>query len=346
MNKSTATAIIACCALLGCEVEQDLGSTGTSWGPVTPGVLCSGVTDLTSFKVDDRFVYCLSSECVAVVDKRVSTDMPDVERTFYCTNQMRPVGAAGDGHRVYVSGWNMFPEERGFIFSAVVGTDGTDLAPMYASGSEGDPMFFSETRDILVDGKRVYWATERGIFSAPKSQPASAGDFTLLADSDTIDRDVPPRRFGFAQDGDNLYWSEEGDLMMVSKNGGASVRLVSSPERINSIVAAGGYVYFTGCGVGRISRSTHEVEYIELGVGCFDGIAVDERHIYATSRTDMGNSDELMLGEIVRVGVHGGVPEVFAADEFCPTQLVVDDLAVYWRSLTADGDPVVRRAPK
>jgi len=335
---------------VACGQAQDLGSTESNAYPVTPGVLCTGQTDITDFKVDDRYVYCLSYGCVLAVDKRASTAFPDVERTTHCTGGTA-VGVAGDGSRVYVTGVaGPSPYDRGYIYTSPISETQTSLVPMFASTTDDDGLAaFHYAADIVVDESRVYWTTERGVYAGPKIAPADAADFELLADVEVLDPNVPPIRIGLVQDAKNLYWARNTDVMMVPKTGGEAVPLAVGPSQITSLSIRSGWVYFAAGTVRRVSLSTREIQGFSVGPGWFNGVAADEHYVYASGSYANANascSREQVTGYVVRVPLGGGEAEVVAEDQPCPSQVAVDESAVYWRTENPGERAEVHRIPK
>ncbi len=213
--------------------------------------------------------------------------------------------------------------------------DGSDTVTHYDPGAVGG-------LGILADATNVYWvATYAGeVYSAPRAGLADGGAPTILASSGTY-------AWGIAQDATNIYWTDEGGyavmmptppgtIMSVPKDGSGPAQMVVGGQvdpKFIAVDATG--IYWTDQGAGtalRLTPGSTQPQILFTGAQPF-GLALDATYLYvSTVGTD--NSD----GTVVRLPKDGsGTPFVMANGLSWPSELAVDDVAVYWVNQAGTG---------
>jgi hypothetical protein len=248
--------------------------------------------------------------------------------TTIATGQISPDGTFADANNLF---WS--DGASGAIWRANV--DGSDPVALYAPGASGGI-------GIVADATNVYWAaTYAGeIYSESRDGLADGGGPTVLASSGAY-------AWGIAQDATHIYWTEEGGypvmmpsipgtIMMVAKDGSSASQLVAGGQvdpKFLAVDATG--VYWTDLGAGtalRLTPGSTQPQILFHGAQPF-GLALDATDLYvSTIGTD--NSD----GTVVRLPKDGsGVAVVMASGLSWPSELAVDDVAVYWVNQAGGG---------
>jgi hypothetical protein len=244
------------------------------------------------------------------------------------TGQAAPVGIFADDTNVI---WTDI--SNGAIWRA--NTDGSNPFALYTPDHTGG-------RGIVADATNVYWAaTYQGeIFSEPRAGVPDGGLPTILAGSGTY-------AWGVAQDATNFYWADEGgypvmqssppgSIMSVPKDGSGPAQMVAGGQVDPRFMAADVTgVYWTDPGAGtalRLTPGAAQPQVLFTGEQPF-GIALDATYLYlSTIGTD--NSD----GTVVRLPKDGsGTPFVMANGLSYPSEVAVDDVAVYWANQAGGG---------
>jgi hypothetical protein len=173
---------------------------------------------------------------------------------------------------------------------------------------------------IAVDGARVYWAetTCFGCYSSAAVHPIVRS--CLKRDCRSTITTYQPATFNpyiglpygarlvLVAVGDNVYWSQQSDIA-----GSQSIRTCPS----------------TGCvGAPRVIASSVD----------FNSMAVDESHVYWTSRQDSA---------VFRLPLSGtGLPEAIALNETNPDQVMVSGKHVYWIERAKEANSTIKRVSK
>ena len=171
--------------------------------------------------------------------------------------------------------------------------------------------------------------------------------------------------FAIAADGTSVYWTEDGSIMSVPRDGGASNRLASATSARAIAVDAENVYWADSTGVMRVPLGGGTPATLFSGPTNALGLAVDETHVYwtdATAGTVLrvprlgGTTTKVATGEPTAMGIaldgervvwaigqpgtieavslRGGEQVKLASDEGAPQQVALDALNVYW---TNDG---------
>lgn len=219
---------------------------------------------------------------------------------------------------------------------------------------------------IAVDRAAVYWVRTSSSSGMVMSRPIAGGEPRVVAD-----RQRGPVRI--AVGGGGVYWvnRSDGTVMTVPAGGETPTALATQQGTLTGIAVGANAVYWSAIGqeairwltadgeTATIATGTHAVSLSLVGTSIYwadallhdDGAGIfrldpdraplelarspspvaavaDDRHVYW--------SDDA-TGTIRRVSVTGGEVTVIATGQATPTELAIDDHAVYWLSATCEG---------
>jgi len=276
----------------------------------------------TSATINGTRVYWASGSSVLSVEKDGSHPLT------IASGQDAPEGVFADDANVF---WTDIG--NGALWRA--NTDGTDAVALFAPSATGG-------LGIVADATNVYWvATYAGeVYALSRGAPADAGAPTVLASSGTY-------AWGAAQDDTHLYWADQGGypvmnstipgvIMSVPKDGLAPAQTIVGGQVDPKFVAVDATgIYWTDQAAGtalRLTPGSTQPQVVFTGQQPF-GLALDATYLYVdTVGTD--NAD----GTVVRVAKDGsGTPVVLASGLSWPSELSVDDVAVYWANQEGGG---------
>jgi hypothetical protein len=335
---SIAAPVSMFCLLIGAgcgsSASNGSGQPGAACQPGTCALtaLATGQNDPHSIAIDANNVYWIHhlpqadggfTEEILACAKGGCGGVP----TVLASNQSGSVTLAVDSTSVY---WT--ENLNGTVLKVpIVGGTPTIIA----SGQDG-------VAGIAVTETGIYWTTIP-LFAASTASGATGGLSVL------------PKRGGapvmlasnlgdvlnFATDGMNIYLAEPGSItenngsvMKVPVQGGASVPLESGLLAPNGIAVDANYVYWTGTSLpsagptGTVVRASIDGAMpvtIASGQDTPSGIAVYAGMAYWTN---MGA--EASRGTLIGAPIGGGAPVTLASGQAGPTNIAVDASGIYW----------------
>ncbi|MEO5729722.1 MAG: hypothetical protein ABI134_17760 [Byssovorax sp.] len=153
-----------------------------------------------------------------------------------------------------------------------------------------------------------------------------------------------------AVDDAHVYWLDQGTpdddyasgaVMRVAKAGGEAERIAGDTGNLLALAVDDTSVYWTrsgGADVRCAPRAGGPAAVLIEGLKSPGGVAVDASFVYV--------AETAWQGRIVKVPKTGGQIMVIATEQHHPTEVLVDDSAVYWINEVNFGEGEVMKAPK
>lgn len=326
-----ATALLAPAAA-ACGARSDLagapsaaatagdGGGGSVAGPPAcaagdpPVALVSGLSWPFGVAVDETHVYFTTYTGLGTVTK---VPKGGGDAVAIATGLDYPDGLAVDADHVYVAISSSGVIQR-------MGKDGSGAVTVGKGfGAAG----------VALDEANVYWTSYLG--NTVDAAPKAGGGPTLTLAPNT---NGPYR---LAVDADHVYWTAlVSDLGVVPKGGGP-VTSVAGGGGARSVTTHGGRVFWTDPHGGAVwSAGAGGVDPLPLtpAQGFLDGLVASDDSVYVA----------VTEGDILRIPVAGGAPEMLATGQAAPAQITMDASCVYWTNTAVTAGPVgaVMRAPR
>jgi hypothetical protein len=147
-----------------------------------------------------------------------------------------------------------------------------------------------------------------------------------------------------------VYWLDQGTpdddyaagaVMRILKSGGEAERVAGDKGNLLALAVDDASVYWTRAGGAEVLRAPKAggaAAPLLKGLKSPGGVAVDAGFVYVT--------ETAWEGRVVTTPKAGGDIVVIATDQHHPTEVLVDDAAVYWINEGSFGDGTVMKAPK
>jgi hypothetical protein len=146
------------------------------------------------------------------------------------------------------------------------------------------------------------------------------------------------------------YWLDQGTpdddyaagaVMRVAKAGGEAERVAGDKGNLLALAVDDASVYWTRSGGTELQRAPKgggAAEPILKGLKSPGGVAVDAGFVYVT--------ESAWQGRVIKAPKAGGEIVAIATDQRHPTEVLVDEAAVYWIDAGSSQDGLVMKAPK
>ncbi len=208
-------------------------------------------------------------------------------------------------------------------------TDGACEPEVLVSG-----LYFA--RRLALDEARVYWTSADGTVNA---LPLAGGAPAALASGQDDPYDV-------TVDGAGVYWTDSGaNTVMAAPLGGGLPALLADAGNPFAIVARGGAVYFTDT-YSKVSNDEH-VTKVPLPEGPATTIAATPGALMLAVDDERAYWTDAASDAVWSAPLGGGAPSLLASGVVDPTDIEVDEEAVYvnaldgtYRIALAGGPPV------
>lgn len=146
------------------------------------------------------------------------------------------------------------------------------------------------------------------------------------------------RPYGIAIDDEHVYFADrdEGTLRRMPKAGGTPVAIATGQSGISFVAAdpgTTGFVYFTrdtaDGTVAKVNKAGSTVTTLAQAPNAWE-LAIDQTHVYYTTRGNPLPNDMLSDGTLQRVNKTGGAAQRLAATSGTPGSIALDDDSIYF----------------